>query len=397
MVFVKDSPHCKKEKVDDSNKRAAMAHGRTNLVLSNHTLLSYKTPKHHQHKSHPNFQKNNNKKKTEKMVAQREIVDQVSGWLTLYDDGFVDRTWTGPPQYKFMSDPVPPHHHFIDAVAVQDISTNTNGVDLRVRIYLPDKPDAQKLPIILHFHGGGFCISEPNWFMYYNIYTRLAREAGAIVVSPYLRRAPEHRLPAAIDDGYSALLWLQNLANNKTHQPWLSSKGDFNRVFLIGDSSGGNIVHQLAKKAAGENLHPLKLAGAIPIHPGFLRSVRSKSELENPQTPFLTLDMLDKFLKLGLPEGSTKDHPITCPMAEALAELELPPYLVCLAEEDLVIETEMEFYEAMKNGGKEVELLVSYGVGHSFYLNKIAIDVDPKTSEQTDKLIQEISNFVEKH
>lgn len=331
------------------------------------------------------------------MVSQREIVDQVSGWLTLYDDGFVDRTWTGPPQFKFMSDAVPPHHHFIDGVAVQDVPINDGGDDLRVRIYLPEKPDAEKLPIILHFHGGGFCISEPDWFMYYNIYTRLAREAGAIVVSTYLRLAPEHRLPAAIDDGYSTFLWLQDLANLKTHQPWLSSMGDFNRVFLIGDSSGGNIVHQVAKKAAGENLHPLKLAGAIPIHPGFLRSVRSKSELENPQTPFLTLDMLDKFLNLGLPEGSTKDHPITCPMAEPLQELDLPPYLLCVAEQDLVIDTEMEFYEAMKNGGKKVELLVSDGVGHSFYLNKIAIDVDPKTSEQTDKLIQGISHFVENH
>nr|XP_043624346.1 probable carboxylesterase 6 [Erigeron canadensis] len=333
------------------------------------------------------------------MAIERKIIDQVSGWLTIYDDGFVDRTWTGPPQFKFLSDPVLPHHNFIDGVAINDVVIDEQS-DLRVRVYLPQiNPDTEKLPIIIHYHGGGFCISQADWFMYYNIYTRLAREIGCIVVSTYLPLAPEHRLPAAIDAGYSTLLWLRDLANKKSSEPWLSTKGDFNRVFLIGDSSGANIVHQVAKKAAieSQNLHPIRLAGAIPIHPGFVRSTRSKSELEKPQSPMLTLDMLDKFLELALPKGSTKDHPITSPMGEPVSELDLPPYLFCVAEEDLVIDTEMEFYEGMKIDGKKIELVVSNGVGHSFYLNKIAIDVDQKTSEETRKLIQVIANFVGTH
>ncbi|KAI3731819.1 hypothetical protein L1987_63009 [Smallanthus sonchifolius] len=331
------------------------------------------------------------------MAAQKKVIDHVSGWLTVYDDGFVDRTWTGPPQLKFMSDPVPPHDHFIDGVATHDLLIDAAKSDLRVRVYQPEIQEPGKLPILLHFHGGGFCICQADWFMYYNIYTRLARESGAVVISTYLRLAPEHRLPAAIDDGYSTILWLRDLAINKTNHPWLSGRGDFNRIFLIGDSTGGNIVHQVAKKVAGETLHPLRLAGAIPIHPGFIRSVRSKSELEKPQSPMLSLDMLDKFLKMGLPEGSTKDHPVTCPMGEGVQGLDLPPYLLCVAEEDLLIATEMEFYEWMKSEGKKIELLVSDGVAHSFYLNKIAIDVDANTSEQTRKLIQGISYFVGSH
>ncbi|KAD4982777.1 hypothetical protein R6Q59_002408 [Mikania micrantha] len=332
------------------------------------------------------------------MVAQRKIIDQVSGWLTVYDDGFVDRTWTGPPQFKFMSDPVPPHRHFIDGVATHDLLIDDES-DLRVRVYLPEVPEPEKLPVLVHYHGGGFCISQADWYMYYNIYTRIARESRAIVVSTYLRLAPEHRLPAAIEDGYATVLWLKDVANDKAYEPWLSTKGDFNRVFLIGDSSGGNIVHQVAKKAAGENesLRPLRIAGAIPIHPGFARAMRSRSEIEKPQSPMLTLDMLDKFLKMGLPLGSTKDHPITCPMGEAVDGLDLPPYLLCLAEDDLVIDTEMEFYDGMKKDGKKIELFVNNGVGHSFYLNKIAIDFDQNTSDQTRKMIQAIAQFVKNH
>ncbi|KAK7317384.1 hypothetical protein RJT34_01555 [Clitoria ternatea] len=332
------------------------------------------------------------------MVQEKKLVDEVSGWLRLYDDGSVDRTWTGPPEVKFMVEPVPPHEEFINGVATRDIIASDNH---RIRLYMPEKisEDKEKLPIFLHFQGGGFCISEPDWFMYYQFYSRLARSTRAIVVSPLLRRAPEYRLPAAIDDGFSTLLWLQSIAKRDVEEPWLKKHGDFNRVFLIGDSSGANIVHEVASRAGEAQFDLLCLAGGIPIHPGFVRSSRSKSELEKPQSPFLTLDMVDKFLNLALPLGSNKDHPITCPMdgARPLSELKLPPFLLCLAEMDLIIDTEMEYYEAMKKANKDVELFVSKGMTHSFYLNKIAVDMDPNTGAETQALIARIKEFIEQH
>ncbi|XP_048326975.2 carboxylesterase 15 [Ziziphus jujuba] len=333
------------------------------------------------------------------MVVEKKIVDEVSGWLRVFDDGSVDRTWSGPPQVKFMADPVPPHDHFVDGVAVRDVVMDQES-GLKVRIYLPEVDQSYKLPIILHFHGGGFCISQADWFMYYTVYTRLARAAGAICVSVYLRLSPEHRLPAAIDDGYSALLWLSSLAKGGSHEPWLVDHADFNRVFLIGDSSGANLVHAVAARAGEADLSPLRLAGGIPIHPGFVRAERSKSELEMPQSPFLTLDMVDKFLSLALPVGCTKDHPITCPMGAAAPPLEglkLPPLLLCIADKDLLLDTETEYYECMKKAKKDVELLINPGMTHSFYLNKIAVDMDPNTAAQTDGLITGIVEFIKKH
>ncbi|MED6205803.1 hypothetical protein PIB30_021089 [Stylosanthes scabra] len=332
------------------------------------------------------------------MVQEKKLVDEVSGWLRIYDDGSVDRTWTGPPEVKFMSEPVPPHQEFIDGVATHDVTIGDN----RFRIYLPEitSSEKEKLPVVVHFHGGGFCISEADWFMYYNMYTRFARTARFICVSPFLRRAPENRLPAAIEDGFSTLLWLQSVAKGESEEPWLEKHGDFSRVFLIGDSSGGNIVHEVAALAGKASLEPVRLAGAIPVHPGFIRSTRSRSELEKPQSPFLTLDMVDKFLGLALPVGSNKDHPITCPMGEAappLSGLKLPPFLLCLAELDLIWDTEMEYYEAMKKANHDVEVFVSKGMTHSFYLNKIAVDLDPNTATETEALIARVKEFIEKH
>ncbi|KAH0981386.1 hypothetical protein GBA52_008563 [Prunus armeniaca] len=335
------------------------------------------------------------------MISQKKLLHEVSGWLKVFEDGSTDRTWTGPPEVQFMVEPVQPHEEFINGVATRDVVVDKDS-GLQLRIYLPEiKPrDEIKLPIILHFHGGGFCISRADWYMYYHMYTNLARSAKAIFVSVYLRLAPEHRLPAAIDDGWSALLWLQSLAQGDSHEPWLVDHADFNRVILLGDSTGGNIVHELAARAGKVDLNHMRLTGGILIHPGFVRSTRSRSELEQPESPMLTLDMVDKFLSLALPVGSTKDHPITCPMgsgAPDLDTLKLPPFLLCVAEMDMIVDTEIEYYEAMKKAEKDVELLISPGVAHSFYLNKIAVEMDPQTASQTEILISRITEFINKH
>ncbi|CAN1798975.1 hypothetical protein LINPERHAP1_LOCUS21947 [Linum perenne] len=42
--------------------------------------------------------------------------------------------------------------------------------------------------------------------------------------------------------------------------------------------------------------------------------------MEQPESPLLTLDTVNKFLRLAMPLGSTKDHPITCSMEPAVTE-----------------------------------------------------------------------------
>ncbi|PRQ55734.1 putative carboxylesterase [Rosa chinensis] len=334
------------------------------------------------------------------MVQEKKVVIQVSDWLRVYDDGSVDRTWTGLPEFTFLFHSVSPHEEFINGVATKDVVIDKTS-DHRVRIYLPErKPednDDTKLPIILHFHGGGFCISEADWYMYYYIYSKITRAANAIVVSVYLRQAPEHRLPAQIDDSFSALLWLRSVAQADSYEPWLNEHANLNRIFLIGDSSGGNIVHEVAARAGNADLGQFKLSGGILIQPGFVRVTRSKSELEQPQTSFFNVDMVDKLFSFSLPMGSTKDHRITCPMgslAPPLDSLKLPPMLIFIGGIDIFQDTEMEYYEAMKKANHDVQLLTIPGMRHAFYLNA---DMDPRMAAPTESLVSGVVEFVKKH
>ncbi|CAL5420544.1 unnamed protein product [Camellia sinensis] len=340
------------------------------------------------------------------MAYTKKVVEEVSGWLRVFHDGTVDRKWTGPPELEFMVKPVPPHEEFIDGVAIRDVTIDPNS-GLAVRIYVPERnsdiPDENKLPLFLHFHGGGFCITQADWYLYYHFYTRLVRSARAVCVSVYLRLGPENRVPAACDDAYSAYLWLCAVAEGNSSEPWLESYVNFSRIFLVGDSTGGNLVHEVAARVGARvgaiDSKLAKIAGGIAIHPGFIRAKSSKSFLNLPDSPMLTRQMINKFLTLGLPIGSTKDHPITCPMGPAappLAELKLPPMMVVVAEMDLLRDSELEYGEEMKKAGKEVKILFEEGMGHSYYLNKIAVDVDPKTRASVDRLIGEIIDFIKK-
>ncbi|XP_039128285.1 probable carboxylesterase 15 [Dioscorea cayenensis subsp. rotundata] len=324
--------------------------------------------------------------------TDKTVIDEVSGWLRLFDDGTVDRTWTGPPEALFLMSSIPPSPTpNADNVTVHDLPGKPN-----LRLYLPA---GTLLPILLHFHGGGFCISHNSWYMYHQFYSRLAGAIPAAIFSVELSLAPEHRLPAQIYDSFSALLRLRLISKNQNSDPLFSSL-DFSRVLLIGDSSGGNLVHEVAALAGNETdefWSPVKLAGAIPIHPGFVRATRSKSELEMKQDPFLTLDMLDKFLALGFAGRGNQGPPYTCPMgtaAPAMENLRLPPFMVCVADKDLIRDTNYEYCEAMKKAGKKVKELVSEGMSHSFYLNKMAVDSDPVTAQRTKELIHAIKDFV---
>ncbi|TQD89801.1 hypothetical protein C1H46_024625 [Malus baccata] len=85
------------------------------------------------------------------------------------------------------------------------------------------------------------------------------------------------------------------------------------------------------------------------------------------------------------------------PKAPPLDNLKLPPFLLCVASKDLIIDTQMEYFEAMKKANKDVELLINEGVTHCFYLNKIAVDTDPETAAETERLIAGIKQFIKNH
>uniref|UniRef100_A0A0D3HJZ2 Alpha/beta hydrolase fold-3 domain-containing protein n=1 Tax=Oryza barthii TaxID=65489 RepID=A0A0D3HJZ2_9ORYZ len=94
---------------------------------------------------------------------------------------------------------------------------------LRARLFYPSaaaggkderSPPPQPLPVIVFFHGGGFAFLSAASAAYDAACRRIARYASAAVLSVDYRRAPEHRCPAAYDDGIAALRYLDDPKNH---------------------------------------------------------------------------------------------------------------------------------------------------------------------------------------
>ena len=68
--------------------------------------------------------------------------------------------------------------------------------NLSSRLFLPTSVDAsKKLPLLLYYHGGGFCIETPFSLTYHSYLKTLVAEAEIIAVSVDYRRTPEHPIP----------------------------------------------------------------------------------------------------------------------------------------------------------------------------------------------------------
>ncbi|CAI9774322.1 unnamed protein product [Fraxinus pennsylvanica] len=244
------------------------------------------------------------------------------------------------------------------------------------RIYLPapenkvqwgiidlEKPlnTSEIVPVIIYYHGGSFTHSSANSAIYDTFCRRLVRICNAAVVSVNYRRSPEHRYPCAYDDGWAALKWVQS-------RSWLRSGKDSKvHVYLAGDSSGGNIAHHVAVRAATEGVDVL---GNILLHPMFGGEKRTESEKRLDGKYFVTVQDRDWYWRAYLPEGEDRDHPacnIFGPRGKSLDGLNFPKSLVVVVGLDLVQDWQLAYVKGLKESGKEVKLLYLEQATIGFY------------------------------
>lgn len=223
------------------------------------------------------------------------VVEDCLGILQVYSDGSICRLCD--EQIDFHNFPVKDD----GSVVWKDILYNENE-KLYLRLYKPTKCTADKqLPIIYFFHGGGFCVGSRTWPNCHNCCLRLSSVLQALVIAPDYRLAPEHRLPAAMDDAFASMKWLQNqaLSNSTTYDhdhSWINH--DYDRVYVIGDSSGGNMAHHLALRLglARPNWHRLEYVVTFSWR-HFSEEVkglgRKQRDLRNL---FLNMQILDRYV-----------------------------------------------------------------------------------------------------
>lgn len=137
-------------------------------------------------------------------------------------------------------------------------------------------------------------------------YSAITAKTPAVVATVEYRLAPEHKLPAAYDDGMEALEIIKNSKDD-----WITNYADLSNTFISGTSAGANLAYQIGLRVTSSGmdyLKPLNIKGLILIQPFFGGKERTGSELRAVNDQRLPPIVTDALWELALPVGVDRDH-----------------------------------------------------------------------------------------
>ncbi|KAJ4843862.1 hypothetical protein Tsubulata_036662 [Turnera subulata] len=148
-----------------------------------------------------------------------------------------------------------------------------------------------------------------------------------------LLTAPEHPLPTAHDDSWTAIKWVASHVDGNGPEDWLNSYADFGKVFFAGDSSGANISHQMGLRQAQEKLSGFNVEGIVLVHPFFWGTQRIGCEATKQKKE--RIELIEGLWYLANPTTSGFDDPFFNPVLDPkFASLGCSGLLVLVAEKD---------------------------------------------------------------
>jgi len=247
----------------------------------------------------------------------------------------------------------------IPGVRIPEVALVTNrdmqgpGGSLSLRIYTPRGNGP--FPLMVFFHGSGFVVCSLD--THDGLCRNLCAGTGCVVVSVDYRLAPEHPFPAATDDCLAATIWAAANA--------AALRADPGRVFVAGDSAGGNLAAVTALRIRDEG-GPALLGQLLvyPVtdyhHPG------TPSMAENAEGYGLTRQGMVWFWGHYLADPADAANPLASPL-RATDLSDLPPALVVTAEYD-PLRDEGEYYaERLRQAGVPTEMKRWSGMNHGFF------------------------------
>ncbi|MFP6764837.1 MAG: alpha/beta hydrolase [Planctomycetaceae bacterium] len=196
----------------------------------------------------------------------------------------------------------------------------SDGNQIPVRIYWPAGWSESSAPAsaLILYHGGGWVMGTLD--LYDSLARSLANSGSCVVVSVDYRLAPEHRFPAAAEDSHSVTVYVGQ------HAEALGI--DRERLFVCGDSAGGNLAVVVALMARDRG--SVRIAGQVLVYPIADCDFETQSYRASAEGYFLTRSAMQWFWDQYAPDADARNHAYASPLkAESLADL--PPAWVMTA------------------------------------------------------------------
>ena len=242
------------------------------------------------------------------------------------------------------------------SIAVEEfaITHPEYSTTLNLKSFRPLTGSTEK-PALLWIHGGGYVMGSAGDTD--QTLAQIALETDCTVFSVDYRLAPEHAYPAALDDCFDCLLWLQKHANQLKIDPA--------RIAIGGASAGAGLTAALALRARDEGTQQVLFQ--LLIYPMLDHRHRTPSS-RAIQDPNLWNEQTNR-LAWALYLGALTDHdeiPLYASASLAADLTNLPPAFVCVGDLDIFLDEDIDYAQRLLQAGVPTELHVYPGAIHGF-------------------------------
>jgi acetyl esterase/lipase len=239
-------------------------------------------------------------------------------------------------------------------VSVAGALSGKAGPDVAVRLYRPDAPSGP-LPVLIWMHGGGWVLGDLEID---DLMLRgLTKTVGCAVVNVDYRLSPEHSFPAAIDDCYAVLEWVESQG---------PSVGlDASRIAIGGGSAGAGLAAgvSLLARDRGSKAIGFQLLIYAAIND---RNTAQVADGE-PENLFWSRENTLRCWQAYLDgRNGSEDVPLYAAPIRAADLSGLPPAYLASGSLDMFLDDNLEYARRLNDAGVATELHVYPGAFHAF-------------------------------
>jgi monoterpene epsilon-lactone hydrolase len=235
-------------------------------------------------------------------------------------------------------------------------------------------PDAENGRTVVHFHGGGYGTGSVH--THRDLCARISKAARAAVLSVDYRLAPEHKFPAALDDGLMAYQWL------------LREQGlEPGQIALSGDSSGAGLALGLglACRDHGDPL-PACVAAISPL--GDLAHTGASVQERADRDPLVSVRGSHAYAMRYVRSWHDLRNPYASPVFADFTGM--PPVQLLVGTEEALFDDAIRIAQNIERVSGEVELVIADGMVHDWPLFASQVP-------EGQDAIEELGRFVQKH
>ena len=234
-------------------------------------------------------------------------------------------------------------------------------------------------PGLIYLHGGGFTIG--NLDSHDSLCRQISITADICVISVDYRLAPEHKFPSAVEDAFTATVWILSHAEELGLSP--------GRIAIGGDSAGGNLSAVTCNLLLQSNYETPDFQ--LLIYPATrLLNTTSASRVNLAEGVTLDRKMIDYFNEtyLGGVDVDANDERHSPALSKSITQT-VPAHVVT-AEFDPLKDEGREYYEMLRDSGVSASYQCYEGLMHNFVMQTAVVS-------SAKRAVDDMSNVLRQH